>query len=170
MKAKLAFDRATPEPSGWPSTRINIRDATYSDLPKILTIERLAFASPWNLNSFKNELALPFSRLIVAATSSANSDSDPVGFLCRWLVADECHVLNIAVHPQFRRLGIAKRLMGATIAEVRAKGARLVTLEVRRSNFAARQLYRVLGFEERRLRKGYYGPGKDAIVMERWFN
>jgi ribosomal-protein-alanine N-acetyltransferase len=88
------------------------------------------------------------------------------GFLCRWLVADECHILNVAVHPELRRGGIAMALMAEAIDEAKAKNIRLVTLEVRRSNVAARSLYRKLNFEERRLRTNYYGPGEDAIVME----
>jgi ribosomal-protein-alanine N-acetyltransferase len=81
-------------------------------------------------------------------------------------VADECHVLNVAVHPDHRRFGLGARLLEATIAEARQKCADVVTLEVRRSNLAARRLYRKLDFEERRLRRHYYGPGEDAIVME----
>ncbi len=149
---------------------IQIRDATSSDLPRILEIERLAFPSPWTLASFKRELTLPFSRLMVSISGALSADrviSSPiVGFLCRWLIADECHVLNIAVHPDARRLGIGVALMNEAIQEARAERAELVTLEVRRSNLAARQLYRKFEFEERRLRKNYYGPGEDAIIME----
>ena len=88
------------------------------------------------------------------------------GFLCRWLVADECHILNIAVHPDLRRHGVGMFLMNAVLAEAISRQASCVTLEVRRANVAARQLYRKLNFEERRLRRHYYGPGEDAIVME----
>lgn len=142
-----------------------IRDATHRDLPKIVEIERLAFPTPWSLNSFERELTLPFSRLTVAATNEAES-SAIAGFLCRWIVADECHVLNIAVHPDSRRAGIGAELLNVAIADARIKKASVVTLEVRRSNLPARCLYRKYEFEERRLRKHYYGPGEDAIVME----
>jgi [ribosomal protein S18]-alanine N-acetyltransferase len=148
---------------------INVREATIRDLPRILEIERLAFAQPWSLDSFKRELMLPFSRITVAVGVPAvpgESRSQPWGFLCRWLVADECHILNVAVHPEVRRSGIAMALMAEAISEAKAKNIRLVTLEVRRSNVAARSLYRKLNFEERRLRTNYYGPGEDAIVME----
>jgi ribosomal-protein-alanine N-acetyltransferase len=153
----------------------NVREATAGDLPRILEIERLAFPQPWSLDSFKRELMLPFSRIMVAAqppsaqaahTAQAETRSEPAGFLCRWLVADECHILNVAVHPEARRSGIAMALMAEVISEAKAKHIRLVTLEVRRSNVAARSLYRKLTFEERRLRTNYYGPGEDAIVME----
>ncbi len=142
-----------------------IRDATHRDLPRIVEIERVAFPTPWSLNSFERELTLPFSRLTVAA--SGDIESAPIsGFLCRWIVADECHVLNIAVHPDSRRAGIGAKLLNVAIADARTKKASVVTLEVRRSNLPARCLYRKYEFEERRLRKHYYGPGEDAIVME----
>jgi [ribosomal protein S18]-alanine N-acetyltransferase len=144
---------------------IHIRDASARDLLRIVEIEQLAFPTPWSLNAFRRELTLPFSRLMVAVSGDDRA-APPDGFLCRWLVADECHVLNVAVHPDHRRFGLGARLLGATIAEARQKSADVVTLEVRRSNLPARRLYRKFDFEERRLRRHYYGPGEDAIVME----
>src|SRR5579859_7159103 len=133
-------------------TTMKIRDATRRDLPGILEIERLAFDNPWSPDAFERELSLPFSRLIVATDAVAKTavrtaphvtadDARLIGFLCRWLVADECHILNLAVHPRMRRKGIANRLMGDALAEARTKNAQVVTLEVRRSNVAARSLY-----------------------------
>jgi ribosomal-protein-alanine N-acetyltransferase len=152
---------------------VELRDATARDLPRISEIERASYSTPWSLKSFERELTLPFSRTLVATFGKTKSNSALerapgiiVGFLCRWLVADECHVLNIAVDPEYRRLGVGFIMLNATIAEAASKQATCVTLEVRRANFAARQLYRKLKFEERRLRKHYYGPGEDAIVME----
>ena len=144
---------------------IHIRDAIARDLPRIIEIERLAFPAPWTLASFERELTLPFSRIMLAIP--LESGAAPIaGFLCRWLIADECHVLNIAVHPDSRRLGIGTVLLSEAISEAKSTGAGVVTLEVRRSNLAARQLYRKFEFEERRLRRHYYGPGEDAIIME----
>jgi ribosomal-protein-alanine N-acetyltransferase len=156
---------------------MKIRDATTRDLPGILEIERLAFDNPWSLDAFERELLLPFSRMIVAIQPStrtavrtapqfASEDASLIGFLCRWIVADECHILNVAVHPQMRQQGIGKRLMQHALAEARTKNIQVITLEVRRSNLAARGLYRKLEFQERRLRRNYYGQGEDAIVME----
>jgi [ribosomal protein S18]-alanine N-acetyltransferase len=147
------------------TTRVQIRDATDRDLARILQIERLSFPQPWSLNSFERELTLPFSRLMVASTGLPEN-RDPVGFLCRWLVADESHILNIAVQPDLRRFGIGAELLLGAIGEAKTKKVQLVTLEVRRSNLAARCLYRKFEFEERRLRRNYYAPGEDAIVME----
>ena len=156
---------------------IHIRDATDRDLPRIIEIERLAFPAPWTIASFQRELTLPFSRIMVALPVAShehgrddNDNGKIAGFLCRWLIADECHVLNIAVHPDSRRLGIGTVLLTEAIAEARSTGAGVVTLEVRRSNLPARQLYRKFEFEERRLRRHYYGPGEDAIIMELRFD
>ncbi len=148
---------------------IHIRNATGRDLPRIIEIERLAFPSPWTLASFERELTLPFSRIMLAIPAEAGA-APIAGFLCRWLIADECHVLNIAVHPDSRRLGIGTVLLGEAISEAKSAGAGVVTLEVRRSNLPARQLYRKFEFEERRLRRHYYGPGEDAIIMELRFD
>ena len=149
-------------------TAIHIRDATARDLPRILEIERLAFPAPWTLASFERELTLPFSRIMLAIP--AERAAPVAGFLCRWLIADECHVLNIAVHPDSRRHGLGTVLLSEAISEAKSSGAGVVTLEVRRSNLAARQLYRKFEFEERRLRRHYYGPGEDAIIMELHFD
>jgi [ribosomal protein S18]-alanine N-acetyltransferase len=146
---------------------IHIRNATGRDLTRILEIERLAFPAPWTLASFERELTLPFSRIVVALPAGS---LEVTGFLCRWLIADECHVLNIAVHPDSRRLGVGTILISEAINEARSTGVDVVTLEVRRSNLAARQLYRKFEFEERRLRRHYYGPGEDAIIMELRFD
>jgi ribosomal-protein-alanine N-acetyltransferase len=104
--------------------------------------------------------------MVADADESGDGDRPLAGFLCRWLVADECHILNVAVHPSMRRMGIGIELMTEAIVEAKAKNIHLITLEVRRSNLAARTLYRRLNFEERRLRRNYYGLGEDAIVME----
>jgi len=104
--------------------------------------------------------------MVADADESEAGDRPLAGFLCRWLVANECHILNVAVHPSMRRMGIGIELMTEAIVEAKAKNIQLITLEVRRSNLAARTLYRRLNFDERRLRKNYYGLGEDAIVME----
>lgn len=144
---------------------LRIRDANNRDLKKIMEIERASFNHPWSLDSFVRELSLPFSRLVIALPD-INDNEKIAGYLCRWMVADECHILNVAVHPKMRRLGVGAVLMRDAINEAKAKNAKIITLEVRRTNVAARGLYRKFNFQERRLRRNYYGPGEDAIVME----
>src|SRR5579859_4796383 len=158
MGRPMSAERFAPNPG------FAIREAAIADLPRIMTIERVAFDHPWSEESFVREFALPFSRTTIATATHAGKI---IGYLCRWLVADECHVLNVAVDPKFRRAGVGSGLMADVISEAELKGAEVITLEVRRSNVAARGLYRKLNFEERRLRRNYYGAGEDAIVMER---
>jgi len=140
---------------------VELRTAKFNDLPRILEIERLSFSQPWSLNSFRRELSLSFSRTYLAVI-----DGEIAGYLCRWLVAGEVHILNIAVHPGIRRRGVASALLAETVDEAIRVQAELMILEVRRSNLAAQQLYRRFGFVHRRLRRNYYGAGEDALVME----
>jgi len=135
------------------------------DLPAVLAIERRAFSQPWSRAFFEKELATPFARLTVALDET-QALSQLVGYCCRWRVTDEVHLLNVAVHPGRRGGGIGRRLVEGVIDEARSTRARTMFLEVRAGNVAARRLYRRLGFRDLGVRRGYYGPGQDAIVME----
>jgi ribosomal-protein-alanine N-acetyltransferase len=142
-----------------------LRDMRREDLPAVLEIERRSFSQPWSRGFFEKELATPFARLVVAE-EAAGPRPRIVGYTCRWRVTDEVHVLNIAVHPEHRGCGLGRMLLEAVLAEGRAARARAVFLEVRAGNVVARRLYRHAGFREVGVRRGYYGPGQDAIVME----
>jgi ribosomal-protein-alanine N-acetyltransferase len=135
------------------------------DLEEVLEIERSSYPNPWSREQFLEELALPFSRTIVARTHSGACDR-VVGYVCRWLAAGEVHVLNLTVHSSWRRLGIGQRLAELVLAEGRSAEAGSAFLEVRRQNLAAIRLYEKLGFVRIGSRRGYYGPGEDALVLE----
>jgi ribosomal-protein-alanine N-acetyltransferase len=143
---------------------VALRDMRREDLATVLEIERRSFAQPWSRAFFEKELATPFARLVVAA--EVGPWSRIVGYTCRWRVADEVHLLNVAVHPERRGLGYGRALVSAVVEEARDGGGRVVFLEVRAGNVIARRLYRELGFKDLGVRRGYYGPGQDAIVME----
>ena len=130
------------------------------DLPQVMEIENLSFSSPWSHSSFLQEFNNPVSRTLVA-----ESDGRVRGYLCCWCVADEVHTLNLAVHPNYRRLGIARRLMEEVLLEARAEGIKTVSLEVRRSNLPAVSLYHRLGFRQVGVRRRYYENGEDAFLM-----
>jgi len=147
----------------WP--RAVLRDMRREDLPAVLDIERRSFAQPWSRPFFEKELATPFARLVVAV-EEADPRPHVIGYTCRWRVTDEVHLLNVAVHPERRGLGHGRALVGAVVAEAEAARVRVVYLEVRAGNVIARRLYRQLGFRDLGVRRGYYGPGQDAIVME----
>ena len=147
------------------TARVLLREMRHDDLPAVLDIERRSFAQPWSPGFFEKELATPFARLMVATEDGAVLPQ-VVGYTCRWRVTDEVHLLNVAIHPEHRGLGHGRTLVEAVIAEAYAARTRVVFLEVRAGNVVARRLYRLLGFRDLGIRRGYYGPGQDAIVME----
>lgn len=142
---------------------VRLREMSEGDLAGVLAIERASFASPWSENIFREEVARTTSDRfwLVAARGD-----DIVGYAGILRVADEAHVLNLAVHPLWRRRGIATALLVRLLEEAVALGARRATLEVRSGNYAALGLYRELGFEKTAKRKGYYDDtGEDAVIM-----
>ncbi len=133
-----------------------------------MRVERLAFKNPWSAELFQRELLHDWSTILIAAPPAAASLAEPsiYGFLIYWVVHDEVHILNIATDPLHRRKSVARRLMMATLEQARARGTRLVTLEVRRSNLPATTLYGDLGFRAVGIRPNYYADeGEDAVVM-----
>jgi ribosomal-protein-alanine N-acetyltransferase len=142
---------------------ISIEPMVESDLPEVVEIERLGFDSPWSTGLFLHELKLPFSRVRVAR--SVNGSGKIVGYACWWVVAEEAHILNVAVHPERRRRGVATALIQLILDDAAAKRARSVSLEVKKGNEAALALYRSMGFSQIGLRMNYYGRGEHAIIM-----
>lgn len=133
------------------------------DLDAVLAIERASFVTPWSRAAFRYELLQNrVARCVVMRT-----DGEVVGYLCLWEIGHEIHITNLAVHPRFRRQGIARALLGATLEEARRTGVEQAFLEVRPTNSEARALYESLGFQVIGRRKGYYfDTGEDALVME----
>ena len=130
----------------------------------MMEIERRSFSSPWSAGLFLHELKVPFSRTIAAWVEQGRKQR-LVGYVCRWLVGDEIHILNLAVDPDYRGEGIGRSLVELVLGEALERSVSQVTLEVRKENSAARSLYRKLGFVECGQRRNYYGRGEDAIIM-----
>jgi len=132
-----------------------------ADLGRLLEIERASFGSPWSRTSFEREQELAFSQLLVARLAPGEAAA---GYICRWLVADEIQILNVAVAPEVRRRGVARALVGRVIAEAKAVEI-AVSLEVEISNEAAIALYGAFGFSAQGRRRNFYGLGRHALVM-----
>ncbi len=145
--------------------RPTLRAMRRDDLAAVLEIERRSFAQPWSRPFFEKELTTPFARPTVAVEDGPVR-AIIVGYTCSWRVTDEVHLLNVAVHPERRGLGLGRALVEAVIEQATTGRARVVFLEVRAGNVVARRLYRRLGFHDLGIRRGYYGPGQDAVVME----
>ena len=146
-----------------PEDALEIREMTEGDLDEVLEIEKAAFPSPWSRGLFERELVTPFARSFVGRRKG---NTGVVGYLCFWLVDSECHLLNLAVHPRHRGQRIGARILGFGVDYSRGHGVRLITLEVRRSNYRAISLYRNFHFQPQGVRRRYYtDSGEDAIVM-----
>ncbi|MBI3757291.1 MAG: ribosomal protein S18-alanine N-acetyltransferase [Deltaproteobacteria bacterium] len=139
-----------------------LRPLAEADLPVVLMIEGSSFSSPWTQAAFVHELQSPHSCLTIAERAGA-----VLGYLCCWYVADEVQILNVAVHPNYRRQGVAERLLRYALDIGQQNGAQSANLEVRRSNLPAIQLYKKFGFREAAVRRGYYADGEDALSMVR---
>lgn len=141
---------------------LTIRPLAYSDLPRVIAIERRAFTSPWSLSMFVLELSKP-SGLCLAALDRRGA---LVGYLVCARYDTVWHLMNIAVEPRMRRRGIARALLEQMIQ--RAGPELEYTLEVRTSNAAAIALYESFGFRSAGTRPRYYRDnGEDAVIMWR---
>ncbi|MEW6068461.1 MAG: ribosomal protein S18-alanine N-acetyltransferase [Nitrospirota bacterium] len=131
------------------------------DIPDILEIERRSFTTPWSETSFLNELQKTFS-----ITKVAVLENHIIGYFCANYIFDEGHILNLAVHHDFRRQGIGTALMNNAINELKEKDCRFLYLEVRVSNIAAIKFYERFGFRIIGFRRNYYiNPKEDAALM-----
>jgi ribosomal-protein-alanine N-acetyltransferase len=141
---------------------LQIRNLAYSDLPAVAAIERRAFPTPWSIAMFVLELSKPTSLCLAAARGG-----QLVGYTVCSRYDTVWHVMNIAVAPEARRQGIASALLRELYARAGDDRAQF-TLEVRRSNQAALDLYHRDGFRVAGLRRRYYQDnGEDALIMWR---
>jgi [ribosomal protein S18]-alanine N-acetyltransferase len=142
----------------------SVRRCTEADLDLVEEIERLSFPAPWARAAFADELERPWAHLELLCQGPSGHI---VGFCNYWVVADELHILNVAVRPEERRRGHARRLLGHMLEAGRQARVRVLSLEVRASNTAAVALYRRLGFRQVGLRPKYYADnGEDALLMD----
>ena len=138
-----------------------IRSMTHQDLDEVLRLEVRCHTHPWSAASFLAELDNPHSRIDLLFIADRLA-----GFLCSSLVCGEMTILDVATDPEFRRRGVAARLLSHGLEQARHVGLEKVFLEVRIHNAAAIALYRRFGFREISRRPGYYADGEDALVMQ----
>jgi [ribosomal protein S18]-alanine N-acetyltransferase len=143
--------------------KVDVHRLTLQDLDAIERIENLVYPTPWSRAMFAGELAKPSS------VSLGGYDPDS-GYLVAYLVVsryvDAWHIMNLAVHPNWRRQGVASRLLDELFDLTAGDRRRGYTLEVRVSNTTAIALYEHFGFETSGLRRGYYTDNReDALIM-----
>ncbi len=134
------------------------------DLGSVVEIENSVFPKPWSRALFENELKNPVSysfKLMVDVDGAQTF----AAYIIFWVVHGEAHILNIAVRPELKRMGLGRRLLTHTLSHMSERGVNEVFLEVRRSNREAVGLYEAFGFTTAYVREKYYGD-EDAIVMK----
>lgn len=151
--------------SAAPEAAHRVRRLTLADLPQVLEIERTAYQFPWSEGIFRDCLRVGYHCFV------ATDLTDRVlGFALVSIAAGEAHVLNLCVHPQRRRNGVASLLLEHMLDAAARSRADNLLLEVRPSNTAALALYAAHGFERVGLRKRYYPAAtgrEDAILLEK---
>jgi len=133
---------------------------TENDLPGVLRLEKICYSQPWTMDNFFGE----FNRRITLPLGLKRG-GEVAAHCFFWLIAPEIHLLNLAVLPEYRRLGLARRLVAAMITIGGRAGVESFYLEVRPSNAGAMALYESHGFKVTGRRPGYYEDGEDACLM-----
>ena len=167
-------------------SEVVIRHMQASDLLQVVLLDHMSFSLPWSPRAFEYELANPMARRWVAETVVENArvryhapmslavadvEKQPgeravIGMLVLWLITGEAHIATLAVHPDFRRGGIGRRIIVTALEDAARRGMRSALLEVRAGSIGAQNLYRGLGFEVVGRRPRYYrDTGEDAILM-----
>ena len=140
-----------------------VRARAEDRLDDVAALQARSFAQPWSAEAWRWELAnSPVARLYVARDSRGSA----IAYCACWVVADELHINSFAVDDAWRRQGVGRRLFERVVAEAVEAGAATATLEVRRSNEAARAFYEELGFAAEGVRRDYYRePREDALIL-----
>ena len=132
-----------------------------SHVAQVAALEKLCFSDPWSETSIASELENPLSLWLIA-----EEDGAVCGYVGSQTVLDETDMMNIAVHPDCRRKGIAAALITELVSRLKARGSRVLRLEVRESNLPAIALYKAMGFTQLGLRKNYYrNPKENALIL-----
>ena len=136
-------------------------------LEELEKLERICFSRPWSRKMLAEELENQCAAFLVAQDSITQQVMGYAGLL---VMADEGYITNVAVFPEFRRQGVAAKLIAVFENFARGNKLAFLTLEVRPSNTAAIALYKCFGFEEVGRRKNYYDlPKEDALILTKTY-
>lgn len=141
---------------------IEFRMMELDDIDEVVAVDKQSFPNPWSKTTFYQEIMYNDHALYLLMLH----DGKIVGYSGMWLIADEAHITNIAILPEYRGKKLGEALLQKTIELARSYDAIVMTLEVRVSNHIAQNLYEKLGFQIGGLRKRYYTDNnEDAYVM-----
>jgi ribosomal-protein-alanine N-acetyltransferase len=154
--------KADIRPAAEAPRRLEIARMAVDDIPAVLSIESLSFASAWPTNAFQNELR--DNKL--AHYFVGRLDGKIVAYGGIWVILEDSHVTTIAVHPDQRGRRLGEEMLVHLLDEAIERGASWITLEVRETNDVAQKLYRKYGFTVVSTRRGYYSDNNEsALVM-----
>ena len=140
-----------------------ITEMNAAHVPQVAELERICFADPWSEKSVASELDNKWALWLVAV-----EDDQVIGYIGSQTSIDETDVMNVAVHPDFRRRGIAESLIIRLVEELKNRGSHALMLEVRASNAPAIALYEKSDFLQVGCRKNYYrNPKEDALILRK---
>ena len=143
------------------ASEYTIRRMTMADVDGVAAVEAATFPTPWSRDAFISEMKNVAARYLVA-----EKDGRIIGYAGAWIILDESHITNIAVLEAERGQGIGRKLTHGLMQYLSNLGAAYATLEVRKSNEVAQNLYKSLGFIKLGVRKRYYEDnGEDALIM-----
>jgi ribosomal-protein-alanine N-acetyltransferase len=165
--------------------RFYVRRMQPGDIPRVSAIDRLSFPTPWPPSSYVLELGRRGrAYYVLVAPPSPQAREEPcwlrwlgsirgsddasriVGYVGLRVEGAEAHLSTVAIHPDWRRLGLGETMLLTAIEKAIAMGARVIVLEVRAYNSVAHRLYRKYGFQDKGVHRGYYCDGEDAWMME----
>lgn len=131
------------------------------DIDRVVELDAKCFPLPWSAGAYNTEVRNPSAYYIVA-----RADGTVVGYAGMWLIMDEAHITTVGVDPEFRGRKVGERILVNLLDEAVHRGARRATLEVRRTNSVAQNLYHKYNFHTVAIRKAYYTDNnEDAFVM-----
>lgn len=141
---------------------LGIRPMRDEDLVAVIAIELQVYAFPWTLGIFRDCLRVGYCCWVITLSERV------IGYGVTSVAVDECHLLNVCIHPDWQGQGLGQKLVRRLLNLARQHGAETAFLEVRQSNDSACALYRRLGFVEVGRRRDYYptqGGREDALVL-----
>jgi len=150
--------------------RIAIEPLAAADAGAVYAVERECFSVPWSLDALTRELTENKIAVYMAAVKYDGAERAVIGYCGMWHIVTEGHITNIAVLPEYRRMGVGTMLLSRLLAIAAEKQMLGVTLEVRMGNAGAMRLYNKFGFKAEGIRKRYYDDtGEDAVIMWKYF-
>lgn len=137
-----------------------IRDAEANDIDSIMALENGSIEHPWTKDAIEDLINSENKVCLVI-----EADNKVLCYVGAETVLDECNIGNIVTDKDYRGRGLGTKMMTSLMEELRRRGIKKVFLEVEHDNLPAIALYEKQGFTRYGQRRGYYGPGKDAILM-----